>query len=118
MSDLGDTETDEINIIWYWDYTPVGDYTHWLGIETYYNYDSSIDLSEDETYYCTLERNGAAVSLKIYSNSARTNLLDTISSTVGTTTKHRYLYGPRCGNWGGDSKTSFWIENLNIVSNS
>lgn len=50
----------------------------------------------DTLYYCTLLRtkDSNTVTLKIYSDSNRTSLLDTLSvSGFGTSTKYRYLYG-------------------------
>ena len=45
------------------------------------------------TLYCTVVRVGTAYTLKIYSNEARTVLLDTLSLTLHTTTKFKYHYG-------------------------
>ena len=46
-------------------------------------------------YYCTLTRPASndTVTLKIYSDSARTTLLDTLTVTGYSTTKYRYIYG-------------------------
>lgn len=48
-------------------------------------------ISSDTTYYFTLERNAGSASLKIYSNSARTSLLDTLTCTCNTG-EWRYFY--------------------------
>ena len=50
----------------------------------------------DTLYYCTLARakGSDTVTVKIYSDSNRTTLLDTLSvSGFGTGTRYRYLYG-------------------------
>ena len=46
-------------------------------------------------YYCTLTRpaGGDIVTLKIYSDSARTTLLDTLTVDGYSTTKYQYIYG-------------------------
>lgn len=58
--------------------------------------DDAYQISADTRYYCTLERAASSddVSLKIYSDEARMNLLDTLMvSGYGTTTKYRYIFG-------------------------
>ena len=53
-------------------------------------------ISSDTTYYCRLEREAASDSISnhIYSDAARTNLLNTRTLTgFGTATRFRYLYG-------------------------
>ena len=73
----------------------------------------------DTIYYCLLERavDSDTVTLKIYSDAARTTLLDTLTiSGVGVTTQWRYCYG--FVNWdGGYAGTEFdgYVQNLNIV---
>ncbi len=58
-------------------------------------YDGSVNLSLDTIYYCRLERaagNNTATT-KIYSDSGRTTLVDTLSVAGYSTTKWRYAYG-------------------------
>lgn len=72
----------------------------------------------DTIYYCLLERatDSDTATLKIYSDAARTNLLDTLTiSGVGTTTKWRYMYG--FVNWnGGYANIEFdgYIQNIEL----
>jgi len=52
--------------------------------------------SANTIYYCTLTRVAASdtVTLKVYSDSTRETLLDTLTETgFGTTTRYRYVYG-------------------------
>lgn len=51
--------------------------------------------TENTLYYCLLERSAGSdtATLKIYSDSGRTNLLDTLSVSGFSTTKYRYCYG-------------------------
>jgi hypothetical protein len=71
-------------------------------------------ISGDTTYYVTFERVGTACTLKVYSDSARTNLLDTLSITVNTTT-WRYLYVTISGNTGDSYACSGYSENIKIL---
>jgi len=52
-------------------------------------------ISPDTLYYCTLSRTAGSntVTLKIYTDAARTALHDTLSVIGYSTTKYRYLYG-------------------------
>ena len=50
------------------------------------------DISIDTAYYLTIERSGTALTVKIYSDAARTTLLDTLSITCATT-QYRYIFG-------------------------
>jgi len=61
----------------------------------------------DTLYYCRLERAAGnnTVTLKIYSDAARTTLLDTLSVTGAGTDKYRYLY-PICSY--NDSSALAW----------
>jgi len=55
----------------------------------------SYTASDDTIYYCTLKRaeGSDTVRLKIYSDSARTTLVDTLSVSGFSTTTYRYIYG-------------------------
>ena len=66
---------------------PPGTYSAWIVGST----DDYYSISADTTYYFTLERTAGSASLKIYSNSARTSLLATLTCTCSTN-KWRYLY--------------------------
>lgn len=59
-------------------------------------FDSSITLTVNTLYYCTLARTASSdtVTCTIYSDAGRTSVVDTLSiSGYGTGTTYRYLYG-------------------------
>jgi len=56
------------------------------------NSDTSIALVEGTIYYLTIERNDTTLTCKIYDDSDRTNLIDTLS-VVCTTLAYRYAFG-------------------------
>lgn len=70
-------------------------------------------ISLDTTYYCTIQRTSTALELRLYSDSDRTTLLDTVSITR-TATTFRYA-GPMASleGGGGQSITCF-TENLDL----
>ena len=77
--------------------------------------DSWGEWSVGTTYYLTIKRVGTSLTCKIYSDSARTNLLGTLSLTVSTTT-FEYL---QCGfgakvNGLGYRLMSGYCENLDL----
>lgn len=65
-------------------------------------------------HYCTASRSGNNISVKFYSDAARTNLLDTITTAVGIS--HRYIYAMNSyDNPNLDTDTSiFHIQNLDL----
>jgi len=78
--------------------------------------DSTLLASANTIYYCTLKRaaGNTIVRLKIYSDSARSTLVDTLSVSGFSTTTYRYIYGfvndnTTVGgkNWDG------YVQNLN-----
>ena len=80
----------------------------------------SYEISANTTYYFTLSRSAGSntVTLKIYSDSARTALLDTLSAGgVGTSTKFQYFYPAASFNT-GDSSDAFYGYFENFVLNS
>lgn len=80
---------------------------------------SGYSISMNTTYYCKLQRsaNSGTVTLKIYSNAARTNLLATLTETGFSTSRTwRYIYAIRSGDLGpGDDSMSYYIENINVI---
>ena len=68
----------------------------------------------DTNYYCTAERNSTTYTLKIYSDSGRTTLLDTLSLTCTTTTL-RYIFAHLCYDQAATYGTqSGYLENLDL----
>jgi hypothetical protein len=74
-------------------------------------------LTTDTIYYCTLKRvsGNNTVTCEIYSNAARTNLLDTLSVSGFGTVKWRYLFTANTFNDGSsDSLHNGYIENIDL----
>ncbi len=72
---------------------------------------------DDTLYYCTLTRVAAndTVTLKIYSDSSRETLLDTLTVSGYSTTKYRYVYGFVNRNAGvGAQDFDGYIQNLTL----
>lgn len=72
--------------------------------------------AEDVTYYCTLRRapGSDAVYLDVYSDSARTTLLDTLVITGIGTTKHRYFHAMMSRYGNSSVAASGWVDNINL----
>jgi len=72
--------------------------------------------AEDTTYYCTLKRyNSTTLTLKIYSDAARTSLVDTLTLPAIDDSQYRYIYGGASDNIADDTKViSGWMENLDL----
>jgi len=69
-------------------------------------------IAMNTTYYCKLQRaaNSGTVTLKIYSDAARTNLLSTLTETGFSTSRTwRYIYAIRSGDLSLDDSMSYYI---------
>ena len=75
-------------------------------------YDIGVDQLP-KTYYCTIERDGTTLTCKIYSDASRTNLLDTLSITCGTTA-YEYVSGVANGVISGSMSLTFDVEDLDL----
>jgi len=81
--------------------------------------DSSIDLNINQEYYLTIKRVGANLTCDIYSDSARTVLVDSLALAlhVPCQVAFRYIYPLQAyGEAGWTSKGSGYVENLWLVS--
>ncbi len=75
-------------------------------------------ISMNTTYYCKLLRaaSGGTLTLKIYSDAARTTLLATKTASVSTSRSWRYIYAIRSSESStADGYMSFWVENINVI---
>lgn len=102
---------------WITRYDPAG--TYWIVLKRgSVAANDTYEISPDTRYYCTLERAASSddVSLKIYSDEARTNLLDTLMvSGYGTTTKYRYIFGFNNYDAGvGGTHWDGWVWNMDL----
>lgn len=73
----------------------------------------SYSCSPNTWYYLTIEKTGTALTCKIYSDSARTTLLDTLSLTLQADHDFRYVFG--CDTYhSGSGAMNVDIENLDL----
>ena len=82
------------------------------GVEKYTA--STNALSVGTTYYLTLNRSGTTMTAYIYTDSARTTLLETVTRTGVATTPWRYFYAAQSCQYDDNSDMSFYAENLDI----
>jgi len=80
-----------------------------------------VSLSEDTTYYLKVKRDEAVgtygtIYVYVYSDSARTNLVDSVSLTLNTSKKdYRYIYGTNTYNDGTTgSQYDGFVQNFDI----
>ena len=75
-------------------------------------------ISVNTLYYCTLSRvaDSDTISLKIYSDSARTNLLDTLTTTISASAKFRYMYAITSQYTYHNYGCSYYVENVEILT--
>jgi len=80
------------------------------GASDYFNYGNY------HTLYYTAERTSeTAFELRIYSDAARTTLLDTLTLAITTGRRYRYVFAANSYNSGDeDNKISFYTENLDL----
>ena len=77
--------------------------------------DYSIGLSVDTPYYLTIKRVAATLTCEIYSDSDRTNLVDTLTLILHAVLAYRYIYACRTLTEAGlDYAKSGYMENLDI----
>jgi len=79
--------------------------------------DTSTGLTTQTKYYCTVERTAdTTVECRIYSDSARTTLVDTLSVAIASGRTWRYLLGCNSYNDSSADAISFDVENLYACS--
>jgi hypothetical protein len=76
------------------------------------NYNASVNT----TYYCTVTRDagGDVITLKVYSDSARTTLLDTLTLSGFSGLKWRYIYALTTTKWNENNALNGVVANVNI----
>lgn len=74
----------------------------------------TVVLNYGTTYYLTIERSGATFTCKIYGDSARTDLKDTLSLTLQTETKFKYIYATQSDGSGSAGAMTGYCENLDL----
>ena len=86
-------------------------------LREYYNavhYSDSYVGVENTWYYFTIQKAGTAFTCKIYSDSARTSLLDTLSITLQADHSFRYVFACNSYNAGTAQINDLDIENLDL----
>lgn len=82
---------------------------------------SSYIISIGTIYYCTISRTAGSgtVTLRIYSDAARTTLLSTLTETgFSTTKKWRFIYAMRGTDSTGEWDATYFLENLEVITYS
>ncbi len=75
-----------------------------LEADAYSSSDNEITLSPNTKYFLRIRRNNAVVTLSVYSNEARTTLVDSVYITLTNWNNYRYLYGMSSYNTGAAGK--------------
>lgn len=78
------------------------------------NYVDDYVASYDTWYYLVIEKNGTSLTCKIYSDSDRTNLLDTLSLTLHGDWQFQYVFSAITNNTGSTDYFIVDIENLDL----
>lgn len=69
-------------------------------------YVQAYSISAGTSYYLTIKKDGTALTCKIYSDSARTNLLTTLSLTLHADLSYQYVYAAQSSNTG----SAYWLD--------
>jgi len=72
------------------------------------------DISADTVYYLTIKREGTTLTCKVYNNSARTNLLTTLTVNNCAETTWRYIYATFGHGAAGEEFISGYCEKLDL----
>ena len=100
-----------------------GDGTPWLGLLEHVGTTTYVGgagiVSYDTTYYLTIKRDESEgdygkLYLYVYTDSARTNLLNSGSLALHTKTDFRYIYAVNSRNDGGASTQSGYLEDIDL----
>jgi len=77
-------------------------------------YATTWNCSGNTWYYLTISRSDSTLTCKVYSDSARTNLLTTLTLTLHTQPSHRYVFGALSRNLGNAYSLDEDVENLDL----
>ncbi|MDY6888281.1 MAG: hypothetical protein SVV88_11680 [Pseudomonadota bacterium] len=112
---------DDVAAIYANNYTSLGVYVYYtahnLSFAEIYNgsvYEQYTTLSADTWYYLTISKTGTSVSCKVYSDSARTSLLTTLSFTLQADHSFRYMFPANTWNSGDNIYADNDIDNLDL----
>ena len=87
--------------------------TYYLSLETSGGSGGTYVISVNTLYYFRLQRIGSDITLKTYSDSDRTSLLDTRSATFGTAQRYLYPGGSIDTSTGGLAASGI-VQNINL----
>ncbi len=109
--------SDDLLLVYFWSRN-YGDPVY-LYLESYNNGVSegsdSYTAALDTPYYLTIQKSGDTVTCKIYSDSDRTNLLDTLTLSGITDNSYRYIYATQSEHGAaGGTQISGLISNLDL----
>ena len=76
--------------------------------------DAYKNYTAGQIYYFTIKRSSSQVVVDIYSDSARTNLVDTLTAPMDTTS-FRYLYAVNSYNSGNDYAIDYDVYNIDLT---
>ena len=62
----------------------------------------------------TADRDGTSLDLRIYSNSARTTLVDTLSVTIASGRTYRYVFAVVSHDYNDNDTISFDVKDLDL----
>lgn len=88
-----------------------------LYLEEYYmgeGWGIGCDLTWNTSYYLTIKKIGTDFTCKVYSDSARTTLLNTLSLTLHADHKFRYIFPANSDNSTDETSIDMEIENLDL----
>jgi hypothetical protein len=74
--------------------------------------DNMINITLNTPYYLKIEKSGTALTCKIYSDSARTNLLDTLNLTLHANHSLRYVFPVNTVNDSSNISATIEVDNL------
>ena len=77
-------------------------------------YFQAYSISVSTSYYLTIKKDGTALTCKIYSDSARTILLATLSLTLHADESYQYIYAAQTSNMASTAYTDVDIDNLDL----
>ena len=91
----------------------------WITLCQEATYGSSFAATVGTVYYCRLSRSAGSgtVTLQIFSDAARTNLLATLTDTGYPTDRTwRYLYAIRGTDTTGEWTANYYVQNVDVIS--
>jgi len=105
---------------WFLNYSQAAALTQYFGQLRLYEYenrgsDLSVNLDTSTWYYLVIERTGeTALQCEIYSDASRTTLVDTLSVSLPSGRRYRYVFAVNSYNDGGSDTFTGYVANLDL----